>query len=313
MRKCPQKRIVTLLLSGAFFFCAHAPIFAPNPPSNPAQNHAKTASAMSVSASQNTPKTTRKTGDTAEEISAKYPPKPVPKGWQKISAYTTYFSQKDGGRCANIVLASAYIDGVLLQPYGEFSFNGVVGKRTEDEGFFQAKIIVNGEYVSGIGGGVCQVSTTLYNAALQSGLTVTEAHPHSLQVGYVAPSRDAMVSSHSDLKLFNPHPCPVFLSVRTFSGGVCAAFYAEKHPCPDTSFELTSIPLGTIAPPSPVVKAGEQDGVLRAEKEGLKSELYLSVYQKGALIRFIRLRADEYRPVQGIIVKKSPHSTAKNT
>lgn len=313
MRRCQQKRITTLLLSGAFFFCAHAPILAQNPSTNLAESHAKTASAESFSAPKHTPKATAKTSNTAEEILAKYPPKPVPNGWQKISAYTTYFSQKEGGRCANIAIASAYIDGVLLQPYGEFSFNAVVGKRTAEEGFFQAKIIVNGEYVSGIGGGVCQVSTTLYNAALKSGLTVTEAHPHSLQVGYVAPSRDAMVSSHSDLKLFNPHPCPVFLSVRTFSGGVCAAFYAEKHPCLDTSFELTSIPLGIIAPPPPVVKAGGQDGVLRAEKSGMKSELYLSVYQKGALIRFIRLRADEYRPVQGIIVKKSPCSTAKNT
>ena len=104
-----------------------------------------------------------------------------------MGAYTTYYSKEERDRCQNISIAASLIDGVTLQAYGEFSFNATVGKRTEEAGFRQAKIIVNGEYVLGVGGGVCQVSTTLYNAALKSGLTVTEYHPHSLRVGYIAP------------------------------------------------------------------------------------------------------------------------------
>ena len=129
--------------------------------------------------------------------------------WEKISSYTTYFNAEDRGRCENIAIAAELISGITVQPYGEFSFNQTVGKRTEEAGFQQAKIIVNGEYVLGTGGGVCQVSTTLYNAALKSGLTVTEFHPHSLQVSYVPPSRDAMVSTQSDLCFINPHSFPV--------------------------------------------------------------------------------------------------------
>ena len=93
-----------------------------------------------------------------------------PYGWDKISSYTTYYEQSDKGRCRNIAIAASLIDGVTLQAYGEFSFNTTVGQRTTEAGFKQAKIIVNGEYVSGVGGGVCQVSTTLYNAALKAGL-----------------------------------------------------------------------------------------------------------------------------------------------
>ncbi len=224
-----------------------------------------------------------------------------PYGWEKISAYTTYFSSKDGGRCENIAIAASLIDGVTLQGYGEFSFNATVGKRTEEAGFQQAKIILNGEYVLGVGGGVCQVSTTLYNAALKSGLEVTEFHPHSLPVAYVSPSRDAMVSTHSDLKLFNPTPNPVYLQAKTFDGGITVTFYGKKN---GYRYEITSRTLGQISPPPPITKDGEEEGILREEKAGIKSESYLEIYQGKSLLSKKRLRLDEYRPVQGIIVKK---------
>ena len=232
-----------------------------------------------------------------------------PYGWQKISAYTTYFNQNEGGRCENIAIAAALIDGITIQPYGEFSFNATVGRRTADAGFQQAKIIVNGEYVLGVGGGVCQVSTTLYNAALKSGLIVTEFHPHSLRVGYVDPSRDAMVSSHSDLKFYNPHPHPVYLSSKTKKGAVQVTFYGRPTA---ERYELVSQTLGQIPPPAPIVKEGDKEEILRAEKQGIKSELYLERYLGDKLIARIRLRTDEYRPIQGIIVKKVNFATEKS-
>ena len=100
--------------------------------------------------------------------------------WETLSSYTTYFNAEEKNRVQNVTIAAGLISGVTIQPYGEFSFNQTVGRRTQEAGFRQAKIIVNGEYVQGVGGGVCQVSTTLYNAALKSGLTVTEYHPHPL-------------------------------------------------------------------------------------------------------------------------------------
>lgn len=231
-----------------------------------------------------------------------------PYGWEKLSEFTTYYSVKDGGRCENIAIATSLIDGVTIQPYGEFSFNATVGRRTEEAGFQQAKIIVNGEYVLGVGGGVCQVSTTLYNAVLLAGLTVTESRPHSLLVSYVEPSRDAMVSSQSDLKFFNPYVNAVYLSAKVFQGGVRVCFYGKNE---GDRYEIISKTLEKIPPPQPIIKEGEKEGVVRAEKEGVKSEAYLQRYKGTTLLSRKRIRLDEYRPIQGIIVKKIPSSSNK--
>ena len=221
--------------------------------------------------------------------------------WEKISSYTTYFNVEDVGRCENIAIAAELISGITVQPYGEFSFNQTVGRRTEEAGFQKAKIIMNGEYVLGTGGGVCQVSTTLYNAALKSGLTVTEFHPHSLQVNYVAPSRDAMVSTQSDLCFVNPHSFPVRLTAEVFKGGVRVYFSGKKDAY---RYEIVSRVLSETPPPAPIIKEGEKEEILRSPKNGVKSEAYLERYAGDKLLSRKRLRVDEYRPVQGIIVKK---------
>ncbi len=220
--------------------------------------------------------------------------------WKR--SYTTYFNEAEGDRRENIRIAASLIDGITLQAYGDFSFNQTVGRRTQEAGFKQAKIIVNGEYVLGVGGGVCQVSTTLYNAALLSGLQVTEFHPHSLRVGYVPPSRDAMVSSQSDLQIFNPHDYPVRLQAALFEGGIRVTFTGKGR---IDRYAVTSVTIGEIPPPPPIVKRGEKEEILRSPKNGIKSEAYLERYQGERLVERKRLRADEYKPIQGIIVKKN--------
>lgn len=229
-------------------------------------------------------------------------------GWEKISAYTTYFNKNEGGRCENIAIASSLIDGIVVQAYGEFSFNQTVGRRTADAGFKQAKIIQNGEYVMGVGGGVCQVSTTLYNAALKSGLEAVEFHQHSLQVAYVAPSRDAMVSSSSDLRLFNPHSFAVRISSSVFEGGIKITFFGKND---GYRYEMTSKIVAEMPPPAPIVKWGETEEILRAPKNGIKSEMYLERYRGTTLLSRKKMRVDEYAPVQGIIVKKNENPTRK--
>ncbi|MBQ7831866.1 MAG: VanW family protein [Clostridia bacterium] len=268
MKKNVKKTIMTLLCTGVFFFAATGNIFGALP---------------SVFAVAKT------------DIS-----------WENISAYTTYFNANDRGRCENISIAARLIDGVTIQPYGEFSFNGTVGRRTAEAGFRSAKIIVNGEYVQGVGGGVCQVSSTLYNAALKSGLEAIEFHPHSLCVPYVQPSRDAMVSTESDLKLFNPHGFPVRVSVTILDGGIKIAFLGKNE---GYRYELISNILETLPPPAPIVKEGDKDEILRSPKNGVKSEMYLECYKGGSLLYKKRMRTDEYRPVQGIIAKKIADTT----
>ena len=215
---------------------------------------------------------------------------------EKLSSFTTYFNVKDGGRCENIALAAARIDGIALQPYGEFSFNAVVGKRTEENGFFQAKIISQGEFVLGVGGGVCQVSTTLYNAALLSGLIVTEQHPHSLPVAYVSPSRDAMVSSASDLKLYNPFEETVYFSVKVNGGSLTVTLRGKKS---GYTYEIESKTLAIVSPPPPIQTDKEKEA--REGKDGVKSEAYLKTYYSGVLVGVKRLRSDFYAPMRGKI------------
>lgn len=244
-----------------------------------------------------------KTGRFRVENASAYTP-PV---FYPMAEFSTWYSEKDGGRCANIALAASRIDGIILQPYGEFSFNQTVGKRTRAAGFSQAKIIVKGEFVLGVGGGVCQVSTTLYNAALLSGLTVEEAHGHSLQVSYVPPSRDAMVSSSHDLKIFNPYPFPVKFCLSAKSGILTVALYGERIL---DSYKIVSVEKSAIEKPPPIVVDGASDLQERDGKEGLVSEAYLERYQKGALLSRTRLRVDRYAPVPAV-VKKIANTTKK--
>ena len=220
---------------------------------------------------------------------------------ERLSSYTTYYNAEDKGRTKNIQLACKRIHGITVQPYGEFSFNKTVGKRTKAAGFQDAKIILDGEFVLGIGGGVCQVSTTLYNAALLAGLTVTESHPHSLAVSYVPPSRDAMVSSTSDLCFFNPHTEPIRITASAVDGTLKICVYGQKQ---GGRYEIISYVTQELPPPEPIVKIGAEEKILRREKTGIKSEAYLERYVGNALVERKRLRKDTYAPVQGIIVKK---------
>lgn len=235
-----------------------------------------------------------------------YAPTRVQAESETLASYTTYFNAQDKGRTQNIVIATSLIDGVTLQAYGEFSFNQTVGERTKEAGFQQAKIILNGEYVLGTGGGVCQVSTTLYNSALKSGLEVTEFHPHTLQVSYVPPSRDAMVSTTSDLKLFNPYPFAVKLSAKVLDGAVRVSFLGKRE---GYRYEIVSETLEEISPPPPIVKLGDKEEILRSPRNGLKSQAYLEKYKGDSLLSRTRLRTDNYLPIQGIIVKKIENTT----
>ena len=139
--------------------------------------------------------------------------------------------------------------------------------------------------------------------ALRAGLTVTESRAHSLSVGYVPPSEDAMVSSSSDLKFVNPYDFPVYILAEVGKNSIRFRFFGT----PDGKrYEVESRVLERIAPPPPEEVKGEE-GVLRAEKEGIRSESYLVVYGKdGKLYSRTRIRKDSYAAVRGKVgVKKA--------
>ncbi len=216
---------------------------------------------------------------------------------QLLSRFSTDFNCANLPRSHNIALAASRISGTTLKSGEEFSFNRTVGKRTAENGFEEAAIISGGEFVAGVGGGVCQVSTTLYGAALRAGLVITECRGHSLSVGYVPPSQDAMVSEYSDFKFKNNYPYPVYLQAEVEGGTIAFSVYGMPS---GKSYEVESKVLSRIEPPAPEITEGKEDRVVRPPRKGLTSECYLCVYERGVLLRRVRIRKDAYACVQGI-------------
>ncbi|MGM0502582.1 MAG: VanW family protein [Bacillota bacterium] len=129
-----------------------------------------------------------------------------------LATHTTYFDNVDGKRATNIKIAAKKISGTVLQPGEIFSFNKTVGPRTKKNGFKEATEIVNNEFVTGVGGGVCQVSSTLYNSALFAGLEVIDRKNHSRPVNYVPLGRGAAVYYGSiDFKFKNNFSKPIMV------------------------------------------------------------------------------------------------------
>ena len=219
---------------------------------------------------------------------------------QRLARFTTYFDGEKSARVHNISLACGRIAGTVLAPGETLSFNDVVGERTRENGFQDAAVILNGEFVQGTGGGVCQVSTTLMGAAVRAGLVIRESHPHSLSVGYVQPSQDAMVSRYSDLKLRNPYAFPVYFLGKTAGSSITFEIFGA----PDGKrYDIESCVLEYIDPPPAEVRQGEENRTVRAEKQGLRSESYLVTYAAdGSVISRKLLRRDSYAAVQGIYV-----------
>ena len=218
---------------------------------------------------------------------------------RKLASFSTTFNEEKTARVHNISLACERIAGTVIGPGETFSFNETVGNRTRENGFLDAPVIVSGEFVQGTGGGVCQASTTLMGAALRAGLRIVESRPHSLSVGYVPPSQDAMVSRYSDLKISNPYDFPVYLLGGTGEGRV----RFEVYGMPDGKiYKLESRVLERIAPPPAEIVEGDEDRTLRAEKAGMRSECYLLTYSgDGTLLSRRLFRRDSYACVQGRI------------
>jgi len=145
-----------------------------------------------------------------------------------IGHYVTYFNPANRNRAHNIALAAKAVNNTVVFPGETFSFNRTVGRRTKQRGYVEAPIIVRGELSEGIGGGICQVSSTLYNAADRAGLKIVQRYSHSRSVPYVRPGRDATVSWHGpDFVFRNPYDQPVLLRTSVAGGRVYAAFYSS--------------------------------------------------------------------------------------
>ena len=130
----------------------------------------------------------------------------------ELGSYTTSFNTKEKNRCHNIMLASDTIDGCIVYPGEIFSFNETLGPTSRRCGYKKSTIFIKGNKYEGYGGGVCQVSTTLYNAAVNAGMTIIERHDHSRKVPYAKKGEDAATSYVGiDFKFQNDLSFPVVI------------------------------------------------------------------------------------------------------
>lgn len=219
-----------------------------------------------------------------------------------VASFSTYYGESSQNRKDNVALAARKIDGITLQPEDEFSFNDIVGARTEENGFKSAYIIQDGAFVEGIGGGVCQVSSTLYNCALLANLAITCVRAHSLPVGYVAPSFDAMVSSASDLRFVNTLSAPITIRMSADGNYLKAQIYGvEKFEIKRRSQTLEILPFEIEYRTDATLKAGEEM-IDTYGKEGLKSQGFLDYYENGKLAKSVLVRQDFYAPQKRIVL-----------
>ena len=155
---------------------------------------------------------------------------------ERIGTYTTTYSPGATARVNNIHLLGDALDGALIAPGGTFSFNGQAGERTAAKGYQEAPAIVNGELVPQLGGGVCQVGTTVFNAVFESGLPVVQRRNHSFYISHYPKGRDATVSwGGPDLKFKNDTDNWVLVSVAYTSSSITVSLYGT-----DPGYEVTS-------------------------------------------------------------------------
>lgn len=233
--------------------------------------------------------------------------------FKEKSCFSTNFETSLPARKNNIRVALSNFDGFVLEDGEVLSFNSVTGERNENAGYQKAKIISNGTFVEGFGGGVCQVSTTIYNACLLAGLEILEVHNHSLPVSYIEPSFDAMVSiGSSDLVVRNNSGGKLIFTTSSKNDKCKVKIFGKPNEFKITRFsEKTKIiPAENeeiITDPETAQKLGVFAGEtkrLSYKKDGFESNGYLNYYNSsGELIETKKIRSNKYHATRGVVVK----------
>ena len=230
-----------------------------------------------------------------------------------IASHTTWFDAANLERTANVRLAAEALDGTLIEPGEIISFNEIVGERTGDKGYQDALIVVNGEFVPGLGGGICQVSSTLYNTGLLANLKIEERTNHGLAVAYVPLGQDAtVVYGAIDLKMRNTTGGYLLLRSKISNGSVTIEFYGKKTSGQEIvitnqvekviPFETEIIHDPTLAPGTQIVKQNGQNGYIATATRTIKVN--------GQVVETQSLGRSSYIPSNKIIVK-GPELPAK--
>jgi vancomycin resistance protein YoaR len=221
-----------------------------------------------------------------------------------LSSYSTKFNASNINRTYNVKVAAEALNHQRIKPGEIFSFNQVVGPRSEEAGYKEALIIVKNEFVPGLGGGVCQVSSTLYNAVLLADLPVVERSNHSLPVDYVPPGRDATVTyGGKNLRFSNPTEGDLLLQTKVQGNTLTIQIFGDKQFRKDVSLThkvISFIEPGVIKKPNPELPEGEEV-IEQAGTAGLRVQVYRTVKEQGKVVRNELISTDVYNPVARIV------------
>ena len=172
-----------------------------------------------------------------------------------LGTFTTSYAGSASGRCANVENGASLINGTLLYPGDSFSVYSKVAPFTADNGYHLAGSYSNGQTVQTYGGGICQVSTTLYNAVLRAELNVTERSNHSMTVHYVPLSADAAISgTDKDLKFTNNLDHPVYIQGVAGGSSITFTIYGKEYRASNRKVEYVSETVSTRGPSEKVIK-----------------------------------------------------------
>lgn len=203
-----------------------------------------------------------------------------------LGTFTTYYGESDDGRTMNVESGANHISGTFVQPGEEVSADDLMAPYTEENGYAMAASYENNAVVESMGGGICQVSTTLYNALLLAELEITERYEHSMQVSYVEPSMDAAIADDvKDLKFRNNMETPVYIEAVLAGGNLTFNIYGKEVRPEGRTVEYISETLETVESDETRYVATEDPiGTLYTRDNGhtgLKAQLWKVVYEDG--------------------------------
>ena len=223
---------------------------------------------------------------------------------RELGGYSTHFAPGDRG--SNIALAASHINGVMLAPGQIFSYNKVVGPRIESAGFRDAPVIVKGELVPGVGGGICQVSSTLYNAVLLSDLKIVSRSHHAFPVHYLPAGRDAtVVDGAIDFQFQNNTPAPIYVAASSGGGHLAFRILGKKTLGKTVAIELANHEILPTPPPKTVSDPTLYVGARRFKDRGHRGHrvtVYRVVKVNGALVKRELISQDHYRAFAPIVL-----------
>jgi vancomycin resistance protein YoaR len=221
-----------------------------------------------------------------------------------LATFSTGMASSSRDRTHNVQLAAKAIDGSVLLPGDVFSYNEIVGPRVPAAGYRNAPVIVRGELQPGLGGGICQVSSTVYNAALLADLEVVRRRPHGMPVPYVPAGRDAtVVDGAIDLRFKNRLEHPIAIDAKVVGGKMVAVIYGDPSDKREVEISTSGharIPAGTKTISDPKLPEGKRV-VAKAARAGQRVTVTRVVKQNGKVVRTEVVSRDHYPAFAGVV------------